>query len=79
METRLGTFEKDTPVRIPKRSSLFLDVAGFTVFILILGRLGTVYLAATNIAYNINSIAFMPVIGVSIAVSIMLGQYLGNG
>jgi MATE family multidrug resistance protein len=42
------------------------------------GRLGTASLAATNIAFNINTLAFMPMIGCGIAISILVGQYLGS-
>lgn len=55
----------------------FLDMLGFTVFILLIGRLGTNALAASNIAFNINTLAFMPMIGCGIAVSVLVGQYLG--
>ncbi|HVN72152.1 MAG TPA: MATE family efflux transporter [Desulfomonilia bacterium] len=57
----------------------FLDMLGFTTFVLILGRLGTVNLAATNIAFNINTLAFMPMIGFGIAVSVLVGRYIGKG
>jgi MATE family multidrug resistance protein len=61
----------------PSGVQFFLDTAGFTAFVLIVGRLGTVSLAATNMAFNINAIAFMPMIGVGIAVSVLVGRYLG--
>lgn len=63
---------------LPNGVQFCMDVAGFTVFLLMIGRLGTTELAATNIAFNINSIAFMPMIGVGIAVSILVGQNLGK-
>ena len=63
---------------VPAGVQFFLDLAGFTAFVLILGRLGTVSLAATNIAFNINTLAFMPMIGFGIAVSVLVGQYLGK-
>jgi MATE family multidrug resistance protein len=50
---------------------------GFTGFVLVVGRLGTASLAATNIAFNINTLAFMPMIGCGIAISVLVGQYLG--
>jgi MATE family multidrug resistance protein len=50
----------------------------FTFFLLIVGRLGPIPLAATNLAFNINSLAFMPLIGCGIAVSTMVGQCLGR-
>jgi MATE family multidrug resistance protein len=52
-------------------------MAGITGFVLIVGRLGTASLAATNIAFNINTLAFMPMIGFGIAISVLVGQYLG--
>ena len=50
----------------------------FTFFLFIVGRLGPIPLAATNLAFHINSLAFMPLIGCSIAVSTMIGQRLGR-
>ncbi|MBN1294311.1 MAG: MATE family efflux transporter [Candidatus Latescibacteria bacterium] len=63
---------------LPNGIQFFLDVAGFTVFLLLLGRRGTDSLAATNIAFNINSLAFMPMIGLGMAVSVLVGQNLGE-
>ena len=62
----------------PNGIQFFIDIAGFTIFILLIGRLGTVSLAATNIALNINTLAFMPMIGMSIAISVLVGQRLGE-
>jgi MATE family multidrug resistance protein len=64
---------------IPAGTQFFLDMASFTVFLLILGRLGTASLVASNISFNINSLAFMPMIGCGNAVSILVGQFLGKG
>lgn len=63
---------------LPAGVQFFIDLAGFTAFLLIVGRLGTTGLAATNVAFNINTLAFMPMIGVSTAVAILVGQYLGG-
>jgi multidrug resistance protein, MATE family len=63
---------------LPNGIQFFLEVAGFTVFIFMLGRLGTIPLAASNIAFSINTIAFMPLIGVGMAISILVGQHLGE-
>jgi MATE family multidrug resistance protein len=62
----------------PSGIQFFIDIMGITVFILLMGRLGTTNLAATNIAFNINTLAFMPMIGFAIAVSVLVGQHLGN-
>ena len=55
-----------------------LDIMAFTFFLFIVGRLGPIPLAATNLAFHINSLAFMPLIGCGIAVSTMVGQRLGR-
>jgi len=75
--------EKDLFVRLlrygfPSGVQFFLEMAGFTAFVLLVGRLGIASLAATNIAFNINTLAFMPMIGCGIAVSVLVGQYLGG-
>ncbi|MEW6171446.1 MAG: MATE family efflux transporter [Bacillota bacterium] len=62
----------------PNGIHFLVDMAGFTAFILIMGSLGTIKLAATNIAFNINTVAFMPMLGSGIAVSVLVGQYLGK-
>lgn len=63
---------------VPSGVQFFLDMSGFTAFILLIGHLGTVSLAATNIAFNISTLSFMPMIGSSIAISVLVGQYLGR-
>ena len=63
----------------PSGLQMFLDVAGFTVFMMIIGHIGQRELAATNIAFNLNTLAFIPVIGVGIAVSTLVGQRIGEG
>ncbi len=63
---------------LPNGIQFFIDMAGFTVFLLIVGRLGTVSLAATNIALNVNTLAFMPMIGLGMTVGILVGQCLGR-
>lgn len=63
---------------LPNGIQFFIDTAGFAIFIMLMGRLGVLELAASNIAFNINTLAFMPMIGVGIAVSILVGQNLGR-
>ncbi len=64
---------------LPSGIHFFIDVFGFTMFLLLVGKLGTNELAATNIAFNINTIAFMPMIGFGIAISMLVGQNIGRG
>ena len=63
---------------LPSGVQFFIDMVGFTGFILLVGRLGRNELAATNLAINVNTIAFMPMIGIGITVSVLVGQALGR-
>ncbi|MDP2989737.1 MAG: MATE family efflux transporter [Kiritimatiellota bacterium] len=63
----------------PAGIQFFVDFFGFTIFLLMVGRLGRDALAATNIACSINLLAFMPMVGFSIAVSTLVGQAIGRG
>ena len=63
---------------LPSGFQFFVDMAAFTAFILLVGRLGRNELAATNLAFNINTIAFMPMIGIGMTVSVLVGQALGR-
>ena len=40
---------------VPSGLHLIADAGGFTLFLLFIGRLGVIPLAATNIAFNINT------------------------
>ncbi|EKD26032.1 MAG: hypothetical protein ACD_79C01400G0001 [uncultured bacterium] len=50
----------------------------WTIFLFVVGRLGTIELAASNIAFRINGFAFFPVIGLSQAVAVLVGQSQGR-
>jgi MATE family multidrug resistance protein len=63
---------------LPSGLHWFLDVAAFTIFVLLVGRMGPIAHIASNIALSINLIAFMPMIGMGMAASILVGQYLGR-
>ena len=63
---------------LPSGVQFFVDMIGFTIFILLMGRLGTVPLAAINIAMNVSILAFLPMIGVGVAISVLVGQSLGR-
>ena len=42
------------------------------------GRIGKLELAATNIVFSVNSLAFMPLMGFSLGTSTLVGQALGR-
>jgi len=62
----------------PNGLQMLVEVSAFTVFILLIGRLGKEAMAATTLAFNVNSMAFLPMLGLGIAVSTMVGQQLGR-
>jgi multidrug resistance protein, MATE family len=62
----------------PNGLQLLIDVAGFTLFLLVMGRLGENALAATNLAFNVNTLAFVPMLGLGVALSTIVGQQLGR-
>lgn len=62
----------------PSGVQMLLDVMGWTVFVLLVGRLGLIENTATTLAFSISSVAFMPIWGFGIATSILVGQKLGE-
>jgi len=66
-------------VGLPAGAQFFLDMLALTGFLLLVGRLGMVELSATNIAFSINGLTYLPVIGMSIAASILVGRSQGQG
>ncbi len=57
----------------------FLDVSCFTIFIQLVGRLGTEQLSATSLVFNLNSLAFVPMMGLGTAVTALVGRRIGEG
>jgi MATE family multidrug resistance protein len=62
----------------PAALQFTLDVLAFTFFIFLVGRLGKVELAVSNMAFSIQSLAFMPAFGFSMGLSTLVGQSLGR-
>ena len=63
---------------IPSAIQFSLDIFAFTFFIFMVGRIGKIQLAATNMVFSINSLAFMPMMGFSLGTSTLVGQALGR-
>ncbi len=61
----------------PSGLQMFVEIAAFTLLTFLMGRMGEIALAATTVAFSVNSIAFVPMLGLGIAVSAMVGQQLG--
>ncbi len=75
-------FERDLFVRLmkyggPAGTQVFLDVLVWNVFVQLVGRLGEAATAATTLTVRLNMVAFLPMMGMGQAVSILVGQRLG--
>jgi MATE family multidrug resistance protein len=62
----------------PSGAHFFLEIGCFTVFVFLIGQLGKVELAASNIVLAINSLAWFPMIGAGVATTALVGQYIGK-
>ncbi len=65
-------------VGLPIGLQWLLDMASFIVFSALIGRIGTVELAASTAGLRLMHLSFMPVFGVSIAATTLVGQYIGS-
>ncbi len=64
---------------VPSGLQWVLESSGFTAFLLMVGWLGEQATAATTLAFGVNMVAFIPPIGLAIAVTTLVGQQLGGG
>ena len=62
---------------LPAGVQLCFDMASFSIFVLLTGRLDDLSLATSNIAFSINNLAFSPLIGFGTVASILAGQFQG--
>ena len=62
----------------PSGVQMLLEVSGFTLFVLLVGRLGGVEREATSLVFRVSQLAFMPVWGFGIATVVLVGQRLGE-
>ncbi|RKZ03940.1 hypothetical protein DRQ21_04280 [Candidatus Fermentibacteria bacterium] len=56
-----------------------MDVASFTVFIFIAGRLDVVDFTANNLVFSVNNLAFNPLLGFGFATTVIVGRSIGMG
>jgi MATE family multidrug resistance protein len=64
---------------LPSGTQFFLEMFGFTFFIQMLGRLGDLELAVSNIVLSIESLSFMPMVGFHVGNATLVGQAIGRG
>ncbi|MDR3182811.1 MAG: MATE family efflux transporter [Planctomycetaceae bacterium] len=63
---------------VPAGFYTFVDTISFTVFIMVIGGLSEAARNATTIAFTMNSLTFIPLSGIGIVVTSMVGNQLGN-
>jgi MATE family multidrug resistance protein len=63
---------------VPGALPLLVEGLGFSLLIREVSAIGATEAAATALAFNVNAVAFVPLIGLSIAVSTLVGQRLGE-
>ena len=64
---------------VPNGLQFLLEGGAFTLVILFLGKLGSLVVGATTLAFSINIVAFVPMVGVGMAVTTMVGNQVGRG
>jgi MATE family multidrug resistance protein len=63
---------------IPGALQFTADIFTFMFFIFIVGRIGKMELAVTNIVMSIDTLSFFPLMGISLGTSTLVGQALGR-
>jgi len=63
---------------LPSGVHMFIEIMGFNIFMLMIGKLGKNIQAASNIAFQIDIFGFIIVHAIGLSVSIKVGQYIGS-
>lgn len=63
---------------LPNGFQWCLEGLAFSVFMILIGLLGKAELAASSIAFTINMVAFLPMLGIGQAIAVLVGQRLGQ-
>ncbi|MEM7455444.1 MAG: MATE family efflux transporter [Planctomycetota bacterium] len=64
---------------VPNGFQFTIEGMAITLFVLIIARISEDASAATALAFSINMIVFVPIFGLGIAVSTLVGQQIGEG
>ncbi|WP_328758364.1 MATE family efflux transporter [Geomonas diazotrophica] len=74
-----GELSRFLKLAMPMGLRISGELLAWTLFLVVLGRLGTVELAASSIAFRINGMAFFPALGLGQAAGILVGHARGAG
>jgi len=64
---------------LPNGFQFLIDLSSFTAFVHLMGTLGKNEQTCGNIVFSINNLAFMPMVGMAMAISTLVGKYVGMG
>lgn len=64
---------------LPQGMHHIIEVGAWTFFFLMVGRVSIEALTASNIAFTLNIVLFVPMLGVAQALSILMGHFVGSG
>ena len=81
---RLDFVKKIVYFGTPAGMQVLFELASFTLLTLLVGKMGAdtgddLPLTVTSIALSINNLSFSPLLGISDATAIVVGQYIGRG
>ncbi|MEZ6128645.1 MAG: MATE family efflux transporter [Planctomycetaceae bacterium] len=62
---------------VPSGLHYFVDNSGFLAFLFIVGSLSRDDMAATNLAFSVNAVIFVPLLGFGTAVQTLVGHHIG--
>lgn len=57
----------------------FVDIIAWAAFLMLVGGLGKDALWASSAVFQIDMLAFMPMVGIGVATSTLVGRYIGEG
>ena len=63
---------------LPGGVNFFVDMFAVTFFVFMVGRIGGLELAATNMVISLDLMIFLPGIGLGFATGVLVGQYVGS-
>ena len=75
----LGILKRILRYGLPNGFQYLIEGGAITVFVLIIAQISDRASAATALAFSINMIVFVPVFGLSFAISTLVGQQIGEG
>ena len=62
----------------PSGWQLWVEGMAISLFVLYIGKIGIIEAAATTLAFSVNLIAFIPIVGLGMSVTTLVGQRIGS-